>query len=326
MSFTKNSAPVQSAEAGYLDRTTKEPRQASEVLRAYDGSTVVIRMLRSAHWGPELMNLGYSHGYFGFGRLINAFRTLSSSQRTLAFRAIGLMEVAAGDAVLDIACGRGGSSFMIRHSTPAAMVHAIDLLDENIHIAHRIFPNDQALTFTQGNAQALQFPDGTFQRVLCCEAAFHFPDRAQFLREAARVLAPGGQLVVVDFVWNSKSHRQHLDHPQTRIVRDIWEWDDLATEEEYHVNSQSAGLEFAKSEDWTRRVTLPLQRRMEVLVWLSHRAWGRRLMSRFKPLFASMNDEDWNQLRIASEAHRFIHDLTQYKAFVFRKPMGDSVL
>ena len=266
------------------------------------------------------MNLGYYPAYCGLGRVICALRSFSSAQRTLAHKAIALMGLEEGHQVLDVACGRGGSSFMISQTTPGVTVDAIDLLEENIAIAKRIFPPAPGLTYHQGNAQQLAFADEQFDRALCCEAAFHFPSRRQFLQEAARVLKPGGRLVVVDFVWKSAQEREHLDHPQTRIVRDIWEWDDMATEDEYRSDARSAGLVMAKIEDWSRRVTIPLQKRMEFAVWMSRSPWRRRLMSRFMPLFTSMNDQDWDDLSISTDAHRFVTNRTQYKAYVFHKP------
>jgi SAM-dependent methyltransferase len=48
------------------------------------------------------------------------------------------------------------------------------------------------------DAQSLPFVDASFDLVLCYEALYYFPDSDSFVAEAARVLRPGGELVVVN--------------------------------------------------------------------------------------------------------------------------------
>jgi ubiquinone/menaquinone biosynthesis C-methylase UbiE len=50
------------------------------------------------------------------------------------------------------------------------------------------------------DAANLGFADSSFDTVLCIEAAFHFRTRQAFLREALRVLTPGGYLTMSDLL------------------------------------------------------------------------------------------------------------------------------
>ena len=51
-------------------------------------------------------------------------------------------------------------------------------------------------TAVQGDALALPFPDGTFDRVIASEVLEHIPDDSAAMRELARVLRPGGSMAV----------------------------------------------------------------------------------------------------------------------------------
>ena len=58
-----------------------------------------------------------------------------------------------------------------------------------------------AAELVEGNGQALPFPDGSFDLVLCQQGLQFFPDRLLGLREMRRVLVPGG--IVGIMVWQA---------------------------------------------------------------------------------------------------------------------------
>jgi sarcosine/dimethylglycine N-methyltransferase len=49
-------------------------------------------------------------------------------------------------------------------------------------------------------SERLPFRDGAFDRVICVESAFHYPDKPAFLREVRRVLGRGGRFVLADIL------------------------------------------------------------------------------------------------------------------------------
>lgn len=95
--------------------------------------------------------------------------------------------------VLDAACGTGyGSSFLAQS---AKAVTAIDVSEETIEYARRRYdaPN---ITFATMDAHALELPDGSLDTVCAFEMIEHVERPAVVLSEFARVLRPGGTLVV----------------------------------------------------------------------------------------------------------------------------------
>lgn len=294
------------------------PDGNEEISQAYNGSKLFMRLLRDAYWGPEMLNLGFYPWYLG---PYNIIRPISSAQRTLAFKLIELLKTRAGDDVIDIACGRGGTTYYLSTATPAASITGVDLLEENIEIASRIYPTDERFCYRVGNAQDLPFDDASVDKAMCCEAAFHFPDRGQFIAEVARVLKPGGRLAICDFVWKSLANREigQNDH-RGDIVRKVWEYTDMATEAEYQDWASAAGLKVTKSIDWSRRVTKTLQLRGRIVTSSVKSRIGRRFIHALYPAYRTVTDAEWDQLRSEVMAHQFVTDLTQYKALVFEKP------
>jgi arsenite methyltransferase len=59
------------------------------------------------------------------------------------------------------------------------------------------------LEFVVGDATRLEFPTGTFDFVVAVQVYLYVEDIERALAEAARVLRPGGRLVIVDTDWDS---------------------------------------------------------------------------------------------------------------------------
>ena len=286
---------------------------------SYDGSEAVFLLLRLASWGSPLMNLGY-FGFLGPLAFLNKFGNLASAQHQLVRKSVGLLNVKAGQQVLDLACGRGKSSFIIQCLHPQATVVGVDLLERHIEVAETLFGNTRNLSYVTGNAMLLDFPDQSFDRVMCLEAAFHFPDRAQFLRESFRVLRPGGRLVVVDFAWNTDADRGHRDDPETRQVRKIWQWDDLSSVSEYRRMAARLGFLLSGCHDWSQQVTRPIQAQLRGLTALTKTKFGRYFLRWKNPLFQSFSPADWQACAAAVAAHDHVQRHSKYMAFVFEKP------
>ena len=97
--------------------------------------------------------------------------------------------------ILDIACGLGATTrHLLRYYAPADVI-GINISETQLAQARQIAPGCAFLLMVM-DAVNLQFPDATFDAIICVEAAFHFNTRDQFLREACRVLKPGGWLTL----------------------------------------------------------------------------------------------------------------------------------
>jgi len=63
----------------------------------------------------------------------------------------------------------------------------------------------------EASVSDLPFPDGTFDVVTAIETHFWWPDLNRGMREACRVLKPGGQMAVIAEFYNGGKHAKYAD-------------------------------------------------------------------------------------------------------------------
>lgn len=97
-----------------------------------------------------------------------------------------------GGAVLETAAGTGRlTRHLARTLDPAATIVATDLNEPMLARAAATV-EAPGVAWRQADAQALPFPDRSFDAVICQFGAMFFPDKPAAFREARRVLRPGG--------------------------------------------------------------------------------------------------------------------------------------
>jgi ubiquinone/menaquinone biosynthesis C-methylase UbiE len=108
-----------------------------------------------------------------------------------------------GATLLDVASGPG---YVAAAATQrGAHATGIDISQEMVSEARRLFPSTN---FESGDAEALRYPDGSFDAVVCAFGMLHFPRAGKALAEAHRVLRPGGRFAFT--VWSGPTKAKLL--------------------------------------------------------------------------------------------------------------------
>jgi len=97
-----------------------------------------------------------------------------------------------GKRLLDVGCGKGRYAKLIKQLYPQALVTATDVSAEML----RHVP--PGIRTVQNSMLNMPFGDGEFDAVICIEALEHAVQIEESVSEMARVLAPGGKLVIID--------------------------------------------------------------------------------------------------------------------------------
>ncbi|MCA1689188.1 MAG: ubiquinone/menaquinone biosynthesis methyltransferase, partial [Actinobacteria bacterium] len=137
----------------------------------------------------------------GFYDVMNSVMTAGLHHRWRA-RAVELAGVGPGDRVLDVATGTGDLAIeLARRVGPGGTTVACDFSEVMLDRARAKAPG---ITFEWGDAMDLGYPDGEFDAASVGFGARNFDDLERGLAEMARVVRPGGRVVVLEITMPTK--------------------------------------------------------------------------------------------------------------------------
>ncbi len=145
----------------------------------------------------------FHNGYLNFGLWDNGIKDYVAAAENLVRRLGEIARLNPDSRLLDVACGMGTQDiFLLRHFAPS-QIDAVDVTWK--HVEHgrrraRQFGCEDRVQFHHGTATELRFPASTFTNVISIEGPVHFDSRERFMKEALRVLKPGGVLAMSDYI------------------------------------------------------------------------------------------------------------------------------
>jgi SAM-dependent methyltransferase len=123
--------------------------------------------------------------------------TLTEWWRGVTDLLVAWAEPTPGMRVLDLASGTGEPALTLAPLVAPGTVMATDIIPEMVAIAaeNAVAEGIANMRVQEANADALPFPDASFDRVTCRFGVMYFADVPRALREVRRVLRPGGRAV-----------------------------------------------------------------------------------------------------------------------------------
>jgi len=154
---------------------------------------------------------------------------------------IGLLGLQPGETVLDLGSGAGIDAFLAAKEVgPTGKVIGVDMTPQMLERARKnaAKAGHFNVEFREGRLEALPVVDASVDAITSICVINLVPDKASVFREVARVLKPGGRLVVADIV---------LDRPLPEpLAKDLAGWVGCVSgalpREEYVLRIEEAGL------------------------------------------------------------------------------------
>jgi cyclopropane fatty-acyl-phospholipid synthase-like methyltransferase len=163
--------------------------------------------------------------------------------------------IRASDSVLDAGCGVGGSAIYLGRAI-GCRVLGITLSPAQVRSARRNAARSKVselAQFEQRDFLATGLPDASFDVVWAIESVCHAQKKLDFLREAYRILRPGGRLVLADG-FATKDELSGAEAAVMRLWLDGWAVPAIDSVAQFRSDLRSAGFEVVREEDATEHV------------------------------------------------------------------------
>jgi ubiquinone/menaquinone biosynthesis C-methylase UbiE len=227
---------------------------------------------------------------------------------------VGTLRPSPDATFLDAGCGPAAHS--VRLAKRGFKVHAIDFSQSALRMARDYVESrgmEDRITLQRSSLLELSFPSSSFDYVLCWGVLMHVPEVERAVAELARVVKPGGVLVV------SESNKSSFEAIAMRNLRR------LLGKEKATVKEKPEGVEYWKDKDSDALVT-----RQANISWLirSFKASGlvleRRVAGQFSESYTRLSAEPLKKL--VHKINKFWFEEVKWAApalgniLIFRKP------
>jgi SAM-dependent methyltransferase len=178
--------------------------------------------------------------YDGLPGALTSFTGLVTGHEALAGRLIrpGVFDVKGCKRILDAACGNGRySTFLLRNADSDAILTSFDLSEAMLRRARRRLKSNR-VSYAVADLTRLPYASSCFDAIVCGWVLEHLPDPRLGLRELARVLAPGGKMLLMctedtltgtlcGWLWHCRTYnrvrlRQACEDGGLKWLRELW--------------------------------------------------------------------------------------------------------
>lgn len=258
-----------------------------------------------AVWGPHI-----HHGYYD--HMDHDTVTPLAAQERLMQKLAEMLPISPQDNILDAGCGMGGSSLYLAE-TFGAWVFGITLSQKQLAIARENAraANVNNVKFMIEDALQMQsFSNASIDILWSLESCEQFYDKALFLRQAYRVLKPGGTLMLATWCSDQDEYTGYQAKQYLKLCR-AFDLPYMPTMGYYQRLINQTGFQLCSSDEWSFHVRKSWEAGLT-------RAQNFSLVSRWK-LGGIRGMRFLKQAHLMREA--FDQSRVLYGVFIARKPL-----
>jgi tocopherol O-methyltransferase len=216
-----------------------EPISTADIARHYDQ----LDRFYLGLWGEHV-----HHGYWKTGR-----ESAQEAARAMVDLVIARAKLKPDMDVLDVGCGYGATALVMAREC-GVHVTGVTISSTQRDYAEKLGASERKVRFFVEDWLHNQQPSASYDAVIAMESTEHMPDKDRVFAEMARVLKPGGRMVVV--AWLAANHRthwqdRHLIEPICRDGRLVA----VGTPSEYRDWISGAGLVLEEERDISAQVS-----------------------------------------------------------------------
>jgi len=191
------------------------------------------------------------HNGFYDKRHLTPFRALENTNRVLAY----LAKITPQDKILDAGCGVGGGAVWIAKKI-GAKVTGINISSLQLDMARQLAREQDVnnlVNFENRDYCDTKFPNNTFDVVWMNDSSCHAENKETLVREAYRILKPGGRIIVSDgFTIKRKAELPNVLRKMQDKFEDGFAIGELATTEDFKNYLRRSGFRDIRIIDKTK--------------------------------------------------------------------------
>lgn len=235
------------------------------------------------------------------------------------------LDIEESDIILDAGCGVGGTSMWIAENYGAKVV-GINIVDKHLETAKRYLSErklDHKVSFYNRDFCNSGFQDESFTKIFGIESICYAAEKGDFLKEAYRLLKPGGLLVVAD----GFRGKRNLEHREQRLYDEWcegWSVPNLSFPEDFQREMVNVGFQVLGYADKTREI-MPSARRIYLIAIALYPLELLLRFLRFLNLVKTSGGRNISSEQAClNQYHMFKDGVVKFGLFKARKPETDT--